>query len=135
MSSEHTHAIDVGKVDATELDGRMQAAINWLWLALKAIGEAKGLLPTLIGTQLRLFWTTHKSIRILIGKLQNDPRYFADARSLLREQVEKVFVITLTLDNPDKWLRQYFEAGGRRSTRSTYCRKGSSVDCPGGSNS
>jgi hypothetical protein len=54
---------------------------------------------SLTETLFQSFLTTHKSIRLLLREAQTDPDYASDAMSLVREQVEKVFVIALILDD------------------------------------
>ncbi len=69
-------------------------------------------LLALLDAQLTLFKLTHKSLRILLGFAYRKKNYaiVADAVSLAREQVEKVFNITLLLDNPNKWVIQSFRS-------------------------
>ena len=56
---------------------------------------------------LNLFRSTHGSIALLIRSSDKDNLMYGDAVSLSREQVEKVFIICLLLDDPDKWAILY----------------------------
>ena len=58
---------------------------------------------------MELFAVTHKSIRMLLRKANREPdkRLISDGALLVREQIEKLFVCVLVLDNPTKWMNQY----------------------------
>lgn len=71
---------------------------------------------------LKSFISTHTSI-IHILRLGNENgnkdktvmQYGADAMSLVREQIEKVFVISLLCDEPIKWIEVYMKDEWRRA--------------------
>ena len=73
-------------------------------------------LVSLLCDQLCLFLTAHESIRVLLRYAYNESKYpiVADAVSLTREQVEKVFVVALLIDNPRKWIKQYLRNSWRK---------------------
>jgi hypothetical protein len=64
---------------------------------------------------LEVFLSTHRSIVLLLGKEDEDPLLGADALSLAREQVEKVFAVSLLSEDPssaktylmDSWRRMF----------------------------
>lgn len=72
----------------------------------------------LVSDHLNLFVSTHKSLRILLRRAhrQADFTIVGDAVSLGREQVEKIFILALLFDNPDRWLLMYL----RNSLRGAY---------------
>ena len=57
----------------------------------------------------KVFLSTHRSICLLLRQEDNDPYLGADALSLAREQVEKVFAISLLCEDPSRWARVYLE--------------------------
>jgi hypothetical protein len=61
-----------------------------------------------LDSHLTLFKLTHGSLRVLLGHAYRKKHYptVADATSLCREQVEKVFNVALLLNNPDKWVKR-----------------------------
>jgi hypothetical protein len=65
-------------------------------------------LLSLLDSYLILYKLTHRSLRLLLGHAyrKKDWATIADATSLGREQVEKIFNIALVLSDPDKWVRQ-----------------------------
>jgi hypothetical protein len=112
MGFKHIEDIDYNKrVDAKELDKRMGEVVHRMSNKLEALQGVKGVLLFLLRTQLRLFLSTHRSIRLLIGRKEEEPECISDAVSLAREQIEKVFVIALVLDDPERWLPIYFKSG------------------------
>jgi hypothetical protein len=116
--------INTHKIDVREIDGVMYRVLLDTRFTLlhaenlkKHTYYDKELLSFLKG-QLALFATTYKTIRIILRNVYRKREYpsVADAASLAREQVEKVFVVAIALDNPKKWIRQYL----RNSWRSDY---------------
>jgi hypothetical protein len=71
-------------------------------------------LPTseVITNQLHMFSITHYSIRVIVAASVRYQFYplVADALSLAREQVEKVFIIATLLDSPNTAFRQYWRS-------------------------
>jgi hypothetical protein len=72
-------------------------------------------LIAILRSQLLLYKTTHKSIRLVLRHAYREKDYTVvpDASSLLREQVEKIYIIALFLDNPAKWVQRYFRSAWR----------------------
>lgn len=64
---------------------------------------------------LRQFLGTHKSIRLLMKNRQENPAAMADAMSLAREQVEKVYAVALLLEDPEVWTAHYLKDAWRKS--------------------
>ncbi len=112
----NTHKIDVRKVDAVMYHVLVDTRFTLLHAAnlKKHTYYDKELLSFLKG-QLALFATTYKTIRIILRDVYRKEEYqsVADAASLAREQVEKVFVLAVALDNPKKWIRQYLRSSWR----------------------
>lgn len=71
-------------------------------------------LSIIMSELLRAFLFTHKSIIILLTPADGDLRLGVDAMSLVREQIEKIFVISLLLDNPSKWTEVYIKSSWKK---------------------
>src|SRR5438067_735479 len=69
----------------------------------------------ILRSQLLLYQTTHRSIRVILSRAYRakDWSLVPDASSLLREQVEKIYIIALFIDNPAKWIMRYSRIGWR----------------------
>lgn len=101
--------------NANELDEKMNLCVNRIIASFNKLEKTHS--PTfisLIEEFFKAFLSTHKTIRLLLRESHKDSDFASDAKSLVREQVEKVFVISLILDDPDKWLPLYFKDGWRR---------------------
>lgn len=118
---EDIPGIETSKVNIKTLDPLLYDVIESVRFALrhrynfkKQTNEESALISTL-RTQLSLYSITHKSIRILFRRAyrEDDKTLIGDGASLLREQVEKIYIITLLLDNPTKWIRQYLRSSWR----------------------
>src|SRR5580704_8136774 len=96
---------EAGAIDVEDLDVPMIRVVNDVEYALTKQRDVLLELRTLGSDILQLFVTTHKSMRSLIQ--QGDPLLANDALSLCREQVEKLFVLTLVAQEPEKWINQY----------------------------
>lgn len=108
----HTEDIDRSKsFDADELDGKMSPLVNRTISALNDLPNQEATFSSVIETLLLTFVTTHKSIRILLKEADTA----SDAMSLAREQLEKVFSLTLIWDDPKKWIAVYFKDDWRRN--------------------
>jgi hypothetical protein len=101
--------------DAAELDSKMNLCVKRIIASFHKLESTHTLtFLSLIEEILKAFLSTHKTIRLILKEIYNDIDYASDAKSLLREQVEKVFLVSLILDDPDKWMRLYFKDGWRR---------------------
>lgn len=101
--------------DANELDAKMKLCINRIIASFHTLEKTHSLtFRSLMEEFFKAFLSTHKTIRLLLSKAQDDSDYASDAKSLVREQVEKVFVVSLMLDDPDKWMSIYLKDGWRR---------------------
>jgi hypothetical protein len=69
----------------------------------------------LLADQLRQFLSTHRSIRLLMKQRGRDVAAVSDAMSLAREQIEKVYVVALLLEDPEGWTMHYLKDDWRRS--------------------
>src|SRR5437773_5303549 len=70
---------------------------------LKKPSDFKLPISEIITNQLYMFSITHYSIRVIVAAAIK-PKFYplmADALSLAREQVEKVFIVATLLDNPN----------------------------------
>jgi hypothetical protein len=116
MTYHHTDDIDRTKeFDANKLDEKMKLCINRIIGSFNKLEKTHD--PTFLSLMeefFKTFLSTHKTIRLLIKEAHKDLDYASDTTSLVREQVEKVFVVTLILDNPSKWISMYFKDGWRR---------------------
>ena len=101
--------------DANELDTKMKLCINRIIASFHKLEKTHSLtFRSLMEEFFKAFLSTHKTIRLLLKEAHKDFDFASDAKSLVREQVEKVFVITLMLDDPNKWMAMYFKDGWRR---------------------
>jgi hypothetical protein len=109
--------IETSRVNISKLDPFLYDAINATRFALRHWKNFKVMPPphdesdliAMLRTQMDLFAVTHKSIRILLRRAYREPdkRLISDAASLVREQVEKLFIVVLVLSDPKKWITQY----------------------------
>lgn len=103
-------------IDAPTVDATMTRCAN-----VFAVTFEKGFLDfdfsaaTLIGLLIRSHLSTHLSIRTLASKHQEHPELLGDAFSLLREQVERVFVVVRLLVEPRVYARRYHQDDARRA--------------------
>ena len=115
MAYQHQDDIDItGKVNLALLDRSLEVAVN---RTCNAVLDSKTLdadLQAFIVSILKQFFSTHKSIRLLLKQKDTDIGMCGDAISLCREQVEKVFVLTLVIDDPAKWLSRWFKYDWRK---------------------
>ena len=95
------------KVDARDLDRAMERLIADTEFALKKQRTLSPELKTLGSDMLAVFMTTHQSMRLLCKQDKRLPLLAADAASLSREQVEKLYTLALIIEEPKKWIRQY----------------------------
>jgi hypothetical protein len=105
-------------MSAKKLDTLMHDVITSTRFALKNPSNFKKTshynkeLSGLLSDQLLMFPITHSSIREIVKAAYRKKYYpvVGDAISLAREQVEKVFVVALLLNNPNKAFWQYLRA-------------------------
>jgi hypothetical protein len=112
--------IESSRVNIKKLDPLLYDGVDATRFALRHWNNFKVMPPSneesdliaLLRVQLDLFAVTHKSIRILIRRAyrQPDKKLISDAASLVREQVEKLFIIALVLDNPARWIKQHLRS-------------------------
>lgn len=113
--------IEKGRVNFKVLNSLMHQTITTMRVALKNHNNMnKGYdyrdeLCEYLRNQLLIYGVTHNSIHILVRYVLNKKYYPAvvDAASLAREQIEKIFSITLVLSNPHKWIKQYLRGAWR----------------------
>ena len=120
MEHYHTHAreddIDVEEgLDAEEFDDRLARAVNPLALAFERSEDLGSSFRHLMAEMLRQFLGTHKSVRLLMKNRKENPASMADAMSLAREQVEKVYAVALLLEDPEGWTERYLKDAWRKS--------------------
>ena len=114
----HTAGTDIdvgGSWDAEEFDERLFRVVHPLALAFERSEDLGSTSRHLIAEMLRQFLGTHKSIRLLMKSWKEDPAGMADAMSLAREQVEKVYAVALLLEDPEPWTLRYFKDSWRKS--------------------
>jgi len=109
----YTHSQDLSEektINVPEWDKQMVTVVNRTANALELIETLDVTFRSLLASHLRIFLSTHKSIRLLLSKKDEDIRFGSDAVSLAREQVEKVFLVTLIISDPEKWVENYFKS-------------------------
>lgn len=113
--------IETSAVDIKELDTMLVRVIETTRVALKhrynfrrrVIRESE--LISILHSQLILYSKTHKSLRLILARAYDEEDYaiIPDATSLVREQIEKIYVIALFLSNPRKWILHYSRSAWR----------------------
>ena len=113
--------IETRRVDIRKRDPQLFSVLESTRFALhhqynfrKATNQESSLI-SILRSQLLLYKTTHMSIRVILARAyrQKDYTLVPDAASLLREQVEKIYIIALFLDNPVKWITRYSRSAWR----------------------
>lgn len=108
--------IDVGDtIDAGEVDDQITRVVNQLALAFERSDDLGASFRALMKDMLRQFLNTHKSIRLLMKNREENPAGMADAMSLAREQIEKVYAVALLLEDPEAWTERYLKDGWRKT--------------------
>lgn len=102
--------IDLSRsVSLLDLDSQLEAVVNRVALALDHQRQPNTTTATLLADILRTFLGTHNSIRLLISRRETAPTLSSDAVSLVREQIEKVFLVSLLSSRWDPYVRIYYE--------------------------
>ncbi len=96
-------------VSLNDLDIQQRTAVNRVALALDDANDPNVMTATLLAEVLRTFLGTHTSIRILLAERDKRPVVAADAVSLVREQIEKIFLVSQLLSDWRKYAPVYFE--------------------------
>lgn len=108
MVFKHTEDIDIHKkVSAEKLDKLLKIVINRTSNALLDSTYSTPETRSLLAAYLQTFFSTHRSIRVLIGRYEKEFELGMDAKSLAREQVEKIFAISLIISDPQKWTQAH----------------------------
>lgn len=112
----HTWDINVEEViDGAEMDDRVARVVNSLALAFERSADLGATFRALMKEMLKQFLGTHKSIRLLMKNREENPAGMADAMSLAREQIEKVYVVALLLEEPERWTERYLKDEWRKT--------------------
>jgi hypothetical protein len=107
---QHEEDIDAARaIDAQALNRALSNSVLTTSNAFNSRQDLPGLLRFIVQSILQDFITTHKSIIILLTDQSHDIRLGGDALALATEQVEKVFVLSLLLDNPGRWAIAYIK--------------------------
>jgi hypothetical protein len=115
---KHVRDIDRKRqVALNDLDSRQSAAVHRVALALDDAKQPNVMTATLLADVLRSYLGTHSSIRLLLDQRNQHPEFGADAVSLVREQIEKVFLTSLFLADWQKYVPIYFEEDWCRKYR------------------
>lgn len=123
--------IETSGVHIKKLDAAMASVVENVRFALikpsnlKSHSKDDKELVQLLQDLLLVFLTTHESIRVLLRRAYRRGEYpvVADAVSLVREQVEKIFTIALLLQNPPQWIKIYLRSDYRRHYEEWLLRK------------
>lgn len=120
MTHYHIHEreadIDVEEtLHSKEFDDRLTRVVNPLALAFERSEDLGSSFRHLVADMLRQFLGTHESIRLLLENREKSPTGMADAMSLAREKVEKVYAVALLLEGPEKWTERYLKDDWRKS--------------------
>ena len=110
----HTDDIDLSKDYTREgADAELLPAVNLTIRDLEKNSDLDVSFRALCVDQLEMFLSTHRSICLLLAQENKDPLLGADALSLAREQVEKVFAVASLCEDPIRWTRTYLEDAWR----------------------
>ncbi|HEX6899772.1 MAG TPA: hypothetical protein VF789_08665 [Thermoanaerobaculia bacterium] len=96
------------EVSLLDLDAQQRTVVNWVALALDDTNKPNVTTATLLADILRTFLGTHTSIRLLLAEKDRRPVVASDAVSLVREQIEKVFLVSLILSGWKTYVPIYF---------------------------
>lgn len=113
----YRHKVDIDpedSIDAEEVDDQAARLVHPLALAYEGADDIDVSFGQLVADQLRLFLGTHRSIRLLMKQRSKEAAALSDAMSLAREQIEKVFVVALLLEDPRHWTMRYLKDDWRR---------------------
>ncbi len=130
MTFQHTDDIDENKATfIPRVNEQFTTAVNRVINAMEKASGVDSEFRSTISLLLQSLLYTHKSIIVLL-RHGNEERYdpgaeekdrarldmtlSADAMSLLREQLEKVFVVALLCDDPARWTKAYLMDDLRR---------------------
>lgn len=122
ISIDDVPAIETSAVDAKELDALLYSVIEAMRFALRQRDNFKtsvadeAALISILRSQLLIYKTTHRSIRTILGKAydEGDFTLIPDAASLVREQIEKIYIVAMFLDKPTRWLMKYSRSAWRQ---------------------
>ncbi|MGZ8846476.1 MAG: hypothetical protein ACXW3C_08440 [Pyrinomonadaceae bacterium] len=107
-----TPDIELDGFDGNELSAQMYSMVQSFVFALVKQARKQGTVEftELPQALIRVFLTTHQSMLLLVDTRFSHPLMAADGISLVREQVEKVYLLALVVDDPKKWTTQYHRA-------------------------
>jgi hypothetical protein len=104
----HTRDIDPeDSIDPMKVDDQVKRVVYPLALAFEGSDDLGASFRALMADMLRQFIGTHESIRLVMKNRETNPRGMADAMSLAREHIEKIYVVALLLENPEPWTERY----------------------------
>lgn len=102
----------------TEIIGQRSASIqkilSGITQGIDAIKYDQISLGSVLKALLGAFKTTHRAILLLLSYQDKEPELGFEAMSLAREQVEKIFKISLLLDHPDLWVPLFLKYSWKR---------------------
>lgn len=111
-----TKGISIKKLDSVmyETLERTRLALRHRYNFKRRVREESELI-SILRSQLLLYKSTHQSLRIILAKAYRSKTYslVPDAASLVREQIEKIYVISLFLNDTSKWLLHYSRSAWR----------------------
>ena len=99
--THYTHTQDIhltDSIDGVKVDDQQARVLNPLAIRFERSEDLGASFRALMADMLRQFLSTHESIRVLMKNRKANPRGMADAMSLAREQLEKVYVVALLLE-------------------------------------
>jgi hypothetical protein len=110
-----TRDIDLeGELDTDKLGRQLARVVDGLALAFQCREDLDDTFRTLMNLLVRAFLGTHRSMRTPFEQRGENAGAIADAMSLAREQIEKMFVVALLLEDPDRWTNAYLRDDWRR---------------------
>lgn len=131
----HTEDIDINYVlDIERLDNSLRTVVNRTANIFVGTNSDDLRFGNLIADILQTFLSTHRSIRVLVEIASQDKDrnmgMGTDANSLTREQVEKVFLLSLLLEDQRKWVRAYLRSDWRKQFEDFLLAKEEHQDLP-----
>lgn len=107
-SSENILDTDIPAKEIQELISSVLYAVRKDTLLSKDNPEVASFLEGLLSQ----FYSTHNTIQLLVNHAYKEENWIviADMASLLREQIEKIFMVVVILDNPRKWTIQHIRS-------------------------
>jgi hypothetical protein len=139
MGYEHNIDIGSGTMNVHDLNEGMSTVSNRIMFALDKLTSLDDEFRLTLRFLIKSYLTTHECILVILRnkneeKFDGDEGretnllYGPDAMSLVREQIEKVFIVSLLCSDPIKWSSAYLRDDWRRLYENQLHQKGETIN-------